>query len=76
MGFYKVEIKAGDYPNRARVVSLSTGDTFYIMSDTPVKIGDQYKNQNAIISQITYMPKKWWRFWEKKKQIGFMVKWL
>lgn len=59
-------------PNR--VVELTHGDQIYIVSPEPVSLGGQYKDyDNTIISRIDYMPRKWWQFWKKKFQIGYVV---
>lgn len=74
--FFKTTIKAGDYPtSNVRAIPLSKGDTLYIMSEISVRLGDYYKDTNGVITQILYEPKKWWKFWIKKKQIGYMVQW-
>ncbi len=29
----------------------------------------------AKVHQVFYESKKWWKFWKKKKQIGYLVRW-
>ena len=73
---YKQVIKAADYPDDNKVlIPLSSGDTIVIHDTKPVKIGDKYKKYPAKIHHIFYEPKKWWQFWKKKKQLGYIVKW-
>lgn len=77
MDIYKFEIKASNYPNPPlRVTPLSTGDTILIKDTNPVHVGDWYHNYNAKVYQIYYENKRWWQFWKKKKQIGYLVRWL
>jgi hypothetical protein len=73
---YKVETKAEDYPNYARVVPLAKGDGFYLVGSCDVKVGDKYENHPAIVSRIDYKPKKWWQFWKTKEMIGCQILWL
>lgn len=40
------------------------------------KLGDKYKDFNAIISGIDYEPKSWWQFWKKKKILGYRIMFL
>lgn len=73
---YKVEIKASDYPNAPlKARPLNTGDTIFIKDAIPVHVGDWYRNYPAKVCQIYYENKKWWQFWKKKKQIGYLVRW-
>lgn len=58
-----------------RAVPLQAGDSIFIASSDPVKVGDQYENYPAKINCIYYEPKKWWQFWKKKKQLGYSVIW-
>lgn len=76
MEIYKNEIKVTDYPNTPLTVrSLSTGDTFFIKDASPVRVGDWYRDYPAKVHQVFYESKKWWQFWKKKKQIGYLVRW-
>lgn len=62
----------------AHVSLLNRGDSFAVvktLGDETVKVGDQYKNYPAIITEIIYEPKKWWQFWKKPKQLGYIVEW-
>lgn len=75
-GVYKVIIKAEDYPNAIPIPQLfSKGDTLILQDATPVKIGDRHKKYPAKVTQIFYEPRKWWQFWKKKKQSGYMLQW-
>ena len=40
------------------------------------KLGDKYKDFNAIISGVDYEPKPWWKFWKKKKILGYRIMFL
>lgn len=78
---YKAAVKAEDCYGRldenvVRAVPLQTGDSIFIASSDPVKVGDQYDDYVAIISQVYYEPKRWWEFWKKKKQLGYRVEWV
>ena len=77
---YKAVIKAEDYnsqfdDNLVRAVPLQTGDSIFIASESPVNVGDQYEDYDAIIAEVYYESKKWWEFWKKKKQLGYRVEW-
>ena len=73
---YKVEIKASDYPKRTlKVRPLSTGDTIFIKDTNPVRVGDWYRDYPAKVHQVFYESKKWWQFWKKKGQIGYLIRW-
>lgn len=75
MDIYKIEMKATDYPNIPTVRKLSTGDTIFIKDTNPVRVEDWYRNYPAKVHQVFYENKKWWQFWKKKKQIGYLVRW-
>lgn len=77
---YKTVVKAedfhGDFDDKTvRAVPLQTGDSIFIASSNPVKVGDKYDDYPAIIAQVYYEPKRWWEFWKKKKQLGYRVEW-
>lgn len=73
---YKIICKTENYPNPPLVRELTSGDSIVIMDgDNIVCPGDRYKDYPAVISQVIYEPKKWWEFWKKKKQLGFVVAW-
>lgn len=55
---------------------LSKGDEIMIYTVEPVKLGGKYHNLNNIVTEIMYYPKPWWKFWQKKKQLGCKVRWL
>lgn len=58
------------------VTEITRGVKFAVRDEVHlVKIGDQYEEYPAVISHIVYAPKKWWKFWEKKKQLGYIVTW-
>ncbi len=70
---YKLTCKPNATP---KFHKLSSGDAFVIRDEiNPVKVGEQYKEYPAFISSIVYAPKRWWQFWKKKKQLGYVVKW-
>lgn len=77
MDIYKVVTYQHDYPNSSsRITTLSAGDTLCIASSEPVEIGDYYKNDKSLkIVKIYYEKRKWWQFWKKKRQIGYLVRW-
>lgn len=77
---YKAITKAEDYPEqRARVVPIGKGDSFYITANAyknkQLKLGDPYFNQNGIVVEIYYVPKKWWMFWKRKVVMGYRIEW-
>lgn len=76
--FYKVKIKAEDYPTGAiRVYKCTSGDELYIDDkENIVKVGDKFRDYPAVIAEVYYEPKKWWQFWKRKKQVGYRVRWL
>ena len=56
---------------------LAKGDQFYISrrQGENFKIGEKYKGfVNLMVIEIIYAPKKRWRFWEKRKVIGYVVR--
>ena len=60
----------------AHVSLLHRGDSFAVVKTLePVKVGDQYRDYPAVITEIIYEPKKWWQFWKKPKQLGYIVEW-
>jgi len=62
----------------AHVSLLNRGDSFAVvktLGDETVKVGDQYKDFPAVITEIIYEPKKWWQFWKKKNRLGYIVEW-
>ena len=61
----------------ARVALISSGDVLRIGYDGDTyKLGDKYKDFNAIISRVYYEPKPWWKFWKKKKIFGYEIMFL
>jgi hypothetical protein len=85
---YKIEISAKDCPigcsdltidfnQPARVTLISSGDVIWMGYDGEIyKLGDKYKDFNAIISGVDYEPKPWWKFWKKKKILGYRIMFL
>ena len=69
------DIRIAECPSNGKTVvrKLQKGDSFFIASKERVRIGDSYSVPCAIITEIFYEPRKWWQFWKKKKQLGFMV---
>lgn len=59
-----------------RSFELVYGVSFFIRSNETVTIGEKYQDFPSEIYRIVYEPKPWWKFWRKKKQIGFYVLWL
>ena len=61
----------------ARVALISSGDVLRIGYDGDTyKLGDKYKDFNAIISGVYYESKSWWQFWKKKKILGYRIMFL
>lgn len=61
----------------ARVALISSGDVIWMSYDGDIyKLGDKYKDFNAIISGVDYEPKPWWKFWKKKKILGYRIMFL
>ena len=73
---YKLSINHKEYPNGARLCRVQRGDRIFLYGDEKVVLGAPYKNYPAIVIKIEYSPKKWWQFWKKKQQIGFLIEWL
>ena len=77
---YQVITKAEDYPNaNPRVVEAHNVSTFIPVENNepfPYTVGDKYKDYNAVIEKIIYMPKKWWEFWKHKKVLGAVIRFL
>ena len=55
---------------------LSKGDEIMVYGTEKVTLGYKYRNLNNIVTEIIYQPKPWWKFWQKKQQLGFKVRWL
>lgn len=73
---YDVIFKCDPEELPQRIYPLYPGDAFTIQSSKPVHVGDQYHDYPAVISSIFYYPRsKWWKFWEKKRQWGYVVTW-
>ena len=61
----------------ARVALISSGDVIWMSYNGKIyKIGDKYKDFNAIISGVYYESKSWWQFWKKKKILGYRIMFL
>ena len=61
----------------AKVALISSGDVVWMGYDGDTyKLGDRYKDFNAIISCVYYEPKPWWKFWKKKKIFGYEIMFL
>ena len=61
----------------AKVALISSGDVVWMGYDGDTyKLGDKYKDFNAIISCVYYGPKPWWKFWRKKKIFGYEIMFL
>lgn len=76
-GIYKVVCRAEDYPStQPRFYKLSSGDSFVLMDrENIVKPGDEYKNYPAFVTRVIYEPRKWWQFWKRKRQLGYVIQW-
>lgn len=60
-----------------RVHPINSGDVIWMGYDGYIyKLGDKYKDFNAIISGVDYEPKPWWKFWKKKKILGYRIMFL
>lgn len=75
----KLVYEADSYPNSVQAVLLQKGDTMWVRatSDNPVyQVGDGYQvgNQRFEVSRIYYPPRHWWQFWEKKKPVGYLLR--
>ena len=56
---------------------LVKGDEFSIShkQGESFKVGEKYKGfDNLMVMEVVYAPKKWWRFWKKRKVIGYVVR--
>lgn len=60
----------------ARLYAIQSGDEFVVQDPSPVTIGDKYMDWPTKIVEVIYEPKKWWQFWKKKKQLGYIVLWV
>lgn len=61
----------------ARVALISSGDIIWMSyNGEAYKLGDKYKDFNAIIFGVDYKPKPWWKFWKKKKILGYRIMFL
>ena len=61
----------------ARVALISSGDVIWMSYNGEIyKLGDKYKDFNAIISGVYYESKSWWQFWKKKKILGYRIMFL
>lgn len=58
-----------------RAYCLKSGDRLYVTNNSEnVTLGDCYDGiPGLVITQIDYSQKRWWQFWKKKKQIGFVI---
>lgn len=52
---------------------LQNGDSFVVKYDKNYNVGDYYHNKHFIIVKIFYQPKPWWKFWQKKEILGYLV---
>lgn len=67
------ELKPNGYN---RCFKIKSGDEIYIKNNgNHPKLGDKYKNYDAVITRLDYKPKKWWQFWKKKELLGYVVRW-
>ena len=65
------------YPNQtARYVRLRAGDQFTVsrQKGEDFKPGQKYQGfDDFIVNRVIYTPKKWWKFWKRRKVIGYTV---
>lgn len=67
-------IVANKIVNSARAVELSHGDTIFLKyNGEKYKLGQKYKDYPAIIKEIYYAPRPWWKFWKKKDILGYLI---
>lgn len=55
---------------------LHNGDTLvmsYNKDNKDYNIGDYYHNEHFIVTKVFYKPKPWWKFWQKKEIVGYLV---
>lgn len=70
-------IKTEEIIGNAKVALISSGDVMWMGYDGDTyKLGDKYKDFNAIISCVYYELKPWWKFWTKKKIFGYEIMFL
>ena len=74
---FNKSIDTTEIVGNARVALISSGDVIWMSYNGEIyKIGDKYKDFNAIISGIYYETKSWWQFWKKKKILGYRIMFL
>lgn len=76
---YKVFIDSVSYPHTpTRCVKIEKGDAIYIYTDGDdvLKVGDKYKNYNAVVREVLKEPKRWCQFWKKPKVLGYHIMFL
>ena len=74
MGLYKIYLDAKSYPNGVpKCLKVEKGDSIYVMDNKPYKIGNKYKDYNAVITEVICEEKKWWQFWKRKIIHGYVI---
>lgn len=58
-----------------RMYRLKPGDELYVANNSEnVTLGDYYNGiPGLVVTRIDYSQKRWWQFWKKKTQIGFVI---
>ncbi len=70
-------IDTSEIIGNARVALINSGDVIWMRyNGETYKLGDKYKDFNAIIFGVDYVPKPWWKFWKKKKILGYKIMFL
>lgn len=62
---------------RLKHKQLVKGDEFTInhKCGDDYKVGSKYQLfDNLMVVEVVYAPKKWWRFWGKRKVLGYVVR--
>lgn len=70
----EVEPKVAELKNlKLRVYELQDGDIVYLSaSDRKYNVGDKYDgNEHLIISKVVRYKRPWWKFWVKRKVVGY-----
>lgn len=61
-----------------RLCELQDGDVVYLSaSDKQYKVGDKYDdNEHLIISKVVRYKRPWWKFWVKRKVVGYKIRYV
>lgn len=69
-----IACKAFEIKNCKQIMyELQDGDVIYLSaSDKQYKVGDKYdNNEHLIISKVIRYKRPWWKFWVKRKVVGY-----